>query len=70
LKIEERAGRSTMTETQYTLGKYLKDVNNRIETWQDKLVDIETRYWKQFSAMEMMINKANQQSTSLSSYFL
>ncbi|RKQ12842.1 flagellar filament capping protein FliD [Ureibacillus endophyticus] len=69
-KIEERAGRSTMNDTQFTLGKYLKDINNRIDSWQKKLVDIESRYWKQFSAMETMINKANQQSTSLSSYFV
>ncbi len=69
LKIEERAGRSTMSETQYTLGKYLKDVDKNIETWQDKLTNLETRYWKQFTAMETMINKANQQYTTLSSYF-
>ncbi|MCP1143753.1 flagellar filament capping protein FliD [Lysinibacillus endophyticus] len=68
-KIEERAGRSTMSETQYTLGKYLRDVDNSIKTWQDKLADLETRYWKQFTAMETAINKANQQYTSLSSYF-
>ncbi|HWL24544.1 MAG TPA: flagellar filament capping protein FliD [Ureibacillus sp.] len=65
-KIENRAGRSTMTQTQYTLGKYLKDVDDQIDKWQDKLVDIESRYWKQFSAMETMINKANSQSTMLS----
>jgi len=69
VNIEGRAGRSTMTETQYTLGKYLKDVDDSIDTWKDKLESIETRYWNQFTAMETMINKANSQSTSLSSYF-
>ena len=68
-KIENRAGRSTMTQTQYTLGKYLKDVDDQIEKWQDKLVDIENRYWSQFSAMETLINKANSQSTMLSSQY-
>lgn len=61
INIENRAGRSTMTETQFTLGKYLRDVNNRIETWEDKLISIEDRYWKQFSAMEAAISKANSQ---------
>ncbi|WP_404427570.1 flagellar filament capping protein FliD [Ureibacillus chungkukjangi] len=69
VKIEGRAGRSTMTETQYTLGKYLKNVNNNIETWQDKLVSIEDRYWRQFTAMETMINKANNQSAMLMGQF-
>ncbi|MBM7607964.1 flagellar hook-associated protein 2 [Lysinibacillus composti] len=69
LRIEDRAGRSTMTEAQYTLGKNLKSVNDGIETWEDKLTAIEDRYWRQFTAMETAINKANSQSTSLMSYF-
>ena len=68
-KIDERAGRGSMTETQYTLGKYLKNVNDRLDTWKDKLVTIEDRYWRQFTAMETMINKANSQSASLSNMF-
>lgn len=51
-----------MTDQQYTIGKNLFDTEKRISTWQNKLKDIEARYWKQFSAMEQAINKANQQS--------
>lgn len=65
IKIEKRAGRATMTETQYTLGSLLKNVNNSIATWQDKLLDIEDRYWRQFTAMETAISKANHQSAML-----
>lgn len=65
INIEERAGRSTMNESQYTLGKYLRDVDSRISTWQDKLLLIENRYWRQFTAMETAINKANNQSAML-----
>lgn len=61
--IEQKAGRSTMTDNQYTLGKNLIDINKRIDAWQDKLKNIEARYWKQFTAMESAINKANQQSS-------
>ncbi|WP_339175271.1 flagellar hook-associated protein 2 [Solibacillus sp. FSL R5-0691] len=68
-KIDERAGRGSMAETQYTLGKYLKNVNSRLDDWKTKLVSIEDRYWKQFTAMETMINKANSQSASLSNMF-
>ena len=62
LNIEKKAGRSTMTDAQYSIGKSLTDTEKRISTWQDKLKDIEARYWKQFTAMEQAINKANQQS--------
>ncbi|MFJ7368726.1 flagellar filament capping protein FliD [Lysinibacillus sp. NPDC098008] len=62
ISIEQKAGRATMTEQQYTLGKNLIDTEKRISTWQDKLKNIEARYWKQFTAMEQAINKANQQS--------
>lgn len=68
-KIDERAGRGTMTETQYTLGKYLRNVNQSLDAWKDKLTAIESRYWKQFGAMESMINKANSQSASLMSQY-
>lgn len=61
--IEKKAGRSTMSETQYSLGNTLKDINNRIDSWKDKLENIESRYWRQFTAMETAINKANQQSS-------
>lgn len=60
--IEVKAGRETSTMDSYTIGKNMKYVDNRIETWKDKLKNIEDRYWKQYSAMETAINKANQQS--------
>lgn len=62
-KIEKKAGRATMTENQYTLGKTLRDLEKRINTWTDKLKTIEDRYWKQFTAMEKAINKANMQAS-------
>lgn len=68
-KIELRAGRSSMTQTQYTIGRYLRDVDGQIEKWKAKLVEIETRYWNQFSLMEKMISKANHQSAMLMGQF-
>lgn len=63
INIEKKAGRSTMTDAQYAIGKSLIDNEKRIDTWQNKLKNIEARYWKQFTAMETAINKANQQSS-------
>lgn len=63
ISIEKKAGRSTMTDAEYSIGKSLIDAGKRIDTWQAKLKNIEARYWKQFSAMESAINKANSQSS-------
>ncbi|WP_160032751.1 flagellar filament capping protein FliD [Paenibacillus sp. An7] len=51
------------------MGRQLKDYNKRIDVLQLKLTNLETRYYKQFSAMETAMNKYNSQSSSLSSYF-
>lgn len=63
INIEKKAGRSTMTDSQFAIGKSLMNIEDRIEAWKDKLENIETRYWNQFTAMETAINKANQQSS-------
>jgi len=67
-KIEIKAGKSTHTDSQYSLGKSLIDMNNRITAFQRRLEDVESRYWKQFTAMETAINKANSQSSYLSGF--
>lgn len=61
--IEKKAGKTTMTEQNYSIGKSLIGVDDRIAAWKVKLENIEKRYWKQFTAMEQAINKANQQSS-------
>lgn len=66
--IEAKAGKVTLTDQQYTLGKSLIDMNERISNFQRRLEDVEARYWKQFTAMETAINKANSQSSYLSQF--
>ncbi|MGE7090234.1 flagellar filament capping protein FliD [Lysinibacillus sp. NPDC048646] len=63
IDIEKKAGHISSTEQSYSIGKNIVDANKRIDTWQEKLKNIEARYWKQFSAMEQAINKANSQSS-------
>ena len=67
-KIETKAGKASSTDQQYTIGKSLIDTNTRISNFQRRLEDMEARYWKQFTAMETAINKANSQSSYLSQF--
>ncbi|MDY0393231.1 flagellar filament capping protein FliD [Virgibacillus halophilus] len=67
--IENRAGKSTSTMENYTIGKSMKDLNARISDFQKRLQDIETRYWNQFTAMEKAISNMNSQANQLMSQF-
>lgn len=67
--IEERAGKSTSTLDNYTLGKRIKDLDTRISNFEDRLLSTENRYWRQFNAMEQAISRLNNQSAQLLSQF-
>lgn len=63
--IEKKAGKADATNQTFNIGRNLDGIEDRINTWKSKLKNIEQRYWKQFSAMEQAINKANTQSSNL-----
>lgn len=67
--LVEKAGSSTKTNNQFTIGKLLNNVTSQIDRYESKMNDLENRYYRQFSAMEKMIQQANSQSMSLMSYF-
>lgn len=67
--ISEKAGSASSVNSSFTLGKLLNEYDKKIDSFNDRLTALETRYYKQFTAMETAINKANSQSASLSSYF-
>lgn len=68
--IKARAGNSTTTSLDnYTLGKRMKDLNDRISAFENRLVKVESRYWSQFTAMEKAIQRMNQQSEYMMSQF-
>lgn len=46
--------------------KQLASYKTEISDWDDRLQDLEERYYKQFSDMETALNKLNSQSTALS----
>ena len=65
LNIEKKAGKTTSTEHNYSIGKNLLSIDDRIDAWKRRLENAEERYWKQFTAMETAISKANNISSSL-----
>lgn len=68
-QIEQRAGKGTDTLENYTLGKRMKDLNERIASFEERMVQVENRYWSQFTEMEKAIQRMNQQSAQLQNQF-
>lgn len=71
-RISERAGTSkfsgSLTATfnsESVMGRQLKQYNSRISTLTTQLSAAETRYYKQFAAMESAMNKYNSQLSQL-----
>lgn len=61
--IEETAGNDIKTNSQFTIGKNLDDLEDRMITFESRLQQYEDQYYKQFTAMEQAIQKMNQQSS-------
>lgn len=61
-EIEKKAGKDGAVNNTFGLGKKIVESDDRITKLQAKMKDIEARYWKQFTAMEKAIQKANEQS--------
>lgn len=62
-QLRDKAGTPGYTSgDQSTLGRTIYNLDDEIDTWQDRLAQIENRYWKQFTAMERALNQMNQQS--------
>lgn len=64
-EIEKKAGKTTDTDFQYTIGKSMVNLDTRMDRLQDRLANAEKRYWRQFGAMESAVNKSNTQSGML-----
>lgn len=67
--IERKAGKSTHTLDNYSIGRQMKDVNERIINFEGKLEQTEERYWNQFMQMEKAISQLNEQSEYMNSQF-
>ncbi|WP_071460820.1 flagellar filament capping protein FliD [Bacillus massilinigeriensis] len=67
--LKQRAGNTFSTNQQFALGKQINSIDNSIGRFEKKLKQVEERYWRQFTAMEKAISKANSQSTYLMQQF-
>ncbi|MCA0971577.1 flagellar hook-associated protein 2 [Halobacillus litoralis] len=67
--IRRKAGNINSTDESYTLGRQIKDMNDRMDSFQERLSMIEDRYWAQFGEMERAIQQMNSQSAYLMQQF-
>ncbi|OZI12742.1 flagellar cap protein FliD [Bacillaceae bacterium SAS-127] len=67
--VEKKAGKAFSVGNEYALGRTLNNLDDQITRFERKLIQTEDRYWRQFTAMEKAIQRSNEQSMSLMSYF-
>lgn len=67
--VEKKAGRVYDTNDNFSLGRTLEDLDDRITRFERKLIQTEDRYWRQFTAMEKAIQRSNDQSMFLMNNF-
>jgi flagellar hook-associated protein 2 len=68
-KVKLKAGNSFSTNQQFTMGKQLDSLNKSIDRFEDRLTQVENRYWSQFTAMEKAIQRSNEQMAYLMQQF-
>lgn len=68
-KITDKAGSASSLVDSSDLGQAIKRITGEMDRWEVRLQQVEDRYWKQFSAMEVALNKANSQSGWLAQQF-
>nr|WP_304216826.1 flagellar hook-associated protein 2 [Fredinandcohnia onubensis] len=67
--IELKAGKAFSANNSFTIGRNLDNVDNRVDSFEARLIQIEDRYWRQFTEMEKAIQRANSQSMYLMQQF-
>lgn len=71
-QITESAGRETGLRLvdNSQLGRRLNNLNKQIDSWQDRLKNIEDRYWRQFTTMEKALSQMYSQSMWMAQQFM
>lgn len=64
-KITSEAGSAAALYDQSFLSKSIREINDDIAALENRLEQVEARYWRQFTAMERAISTMNQQSAWL-----
>jgi flagellar hook-associated protein 2 len=68
-KLDDKAGNAFSTNQSFSIGKELTSVDKSIDRFEDRMKQVEDRYWRQFTAMEKAIQQANSQSAYLMQQF-
>ena len=68
-QIEQRAGNASRTNHQFTIGRELNSLDQRMTQFETRMKQVEDRYWRQFTAMEKAMDTANSQAMQLMSMF-
>lgn len=68
-KLTDKSGITGAANSTFAIGRLLKGFDNQITRFEDRLQMVESRYYKQFSAMESAILRANNQSAYLMNAF-
>lgn len=68
-KLKDKAGIPGATDTNSFLAKSLKNYTDSLDALEDRLDDMEERYYRQFDAMEVALSQLNQQSSWLLQQF-
>ncbi|NRR03454.1 flagellar filament capping protein FliD [Brevibacillus sp. RS1.1] len=61
--ISAKAGNTTLAVDDSVIGKSITQITKDIDRWEDRLVEIENRHWKKFTAMEKALSKYNSQNS-------
>jgi len=64
------AGATDIVDQKSSLGRSIKEMEDRLELLEDLYTSEKERYWKQFNEMEELISLMNQQSAWLASQFM
>ncbi|WP_336990204.1 flagellar hook-associated protein 2 [Bacillus infantis] len=67
--IEAKAGKASSVNNTFTIGKLLDGFDKQITRFEDRLTQVENRYWSQFTAMEKAIQRSNEQMAYLMQQF-
>lgn len=63
--IESIAGNELKASTQYSLGREMDRLDKQILDEEDRLIEVENRYWRDFTRMEQEVEKWNSQGDYL-----
>lgn len=63
--VESRAGNDNRGNHQFTIGREINSVEDRISNFERRMQQVEDRYWRQFTAMETAMQRMNAQADQM-----